>query len=144
MESFFDNLKIEELRVNELKIIAKGMKIDKYYWMRKKELISAIEAVKRGETPQKPQKQPVKSIRFCEHKRLEFFCKECGGKGICEHGKNKFYCKECGGNQICEHKKSRYFCKECEGKGICEHGNNKFACKECLKWVKDYIREFEF
>lgn len=47
-EAFFDNLSIEELAVNDLKTVAKAMKIDRYYWMRKKELISAIEAVKRG------------------------------------------------------------------------------------------------
>ena len=135
MEDFFYNLSIEELRVNDLKVIAREMKIDRYYWMRKKELISAIEAVKRGEIPQKPQKPPVKAVSFCEHKKLRYFCKECGGNGICEHGGNKFYCKECDGNQICEHKKSRYFCKECGGKGICEHGRNRQICKECKKAV---------
>ena len=127
----FHKLKIEGLGVNELKIVAKAMKINKYYLMKKRDLINAIEAVRRGDTSF--QKTSVRTTQICEHAKLRYFCKECGGNAFCEHGKNKHYCKECGGNQICEHKKSKYYCKECSGKGICEHGKSKFACKECLK-----------
>ena len=67
MERFFHKLNIEELGVYELKIVAKAMKINKYYLMKKKELINAIEAVRLGQTPQKPQK--TEPTRICEHKR---------------------------------------------------------------------------
>lgn len=122
---------ITELKIKELKVIAKALKIDKYYQMNKRDLISAIEVVRSGDTSL--QKKPKRDKKMCEHGRVKYFCKECGGKGICEHGKNKSYCKECGGSQVCKHGKSKYFCKECSGKGICEHGNNKFICKECSK-----------
>ena len=93
----FHNLKIEGLGVNELKIVAKAMKINKYYLMKKKELINAIEAVRRGDGASF-QKTTVRATQICEHAKLRNFCKECGGGGICEHRRNKFYCKECGGN----------------------------------------------
>ena len=146
LKSFMVGVKMtyDEMDLCILKCLAKKAKIERYYWMSKKELIAAIEAVRLGQTPQKPKKQPVKSTSMCEHKRQKYICKECGVKGICQHGKSKFYCKECGGSQICEHKKSKYFCKECGGKGICEHGNNKFVCKECHKSIKDCIEKIDY
>ena len=31
----------------------------------------------------------------CEHGRVRYFCKECGGDGICEHGRQRGSCKDC-------------------------------------------------
>ena len=134
MEQVIENLNksVKEYSSRELKIIAKALKIYKYYFMNKRDLLNAIEAVKSGDTSFQKQPKPKTTI-ICEHKRQKYFCKECKGGGICEHGKNKFYCKECKGGGICEHGKSRYFCKECGGKGICEHGTSKFTCKQCRK-----------
>ena len=32
---------------------------------------------------------------YCQHKKNQYQCKECGGSACCEHGKRKTYCKEC-------------------------------------------------
>ena len=31
---------------------------------------------------------------ICEHNRVKYYCKECGGNGICIHGKDKRCCKD--------------------------------------------------
>ena len=54
----------------------------------------------------------------CEHGRLKYSCKECGGSAICEHGREKSQCKECDGSGICEHGRQKRYCKECGGSGI--------------------------
>lgn len=67
----------------------------------------------------------------CVHNRIEYFCKDCKGKGICTHNRRKARCIECNGNQICGHNKFKSFCKECKGSQICEHNKVKTICKEC-------------
>ena len=52
-------------------------------------------------------------------------------RGACEHGRVRYRCKECGGAGVCEHGRQRYSCKECGGAGICEHGRVRSKCKEC-------------
>uniref|UniRef100_A0A0G4F709 CBM20 domain-containing protein n=1 Tax=Chromera velia CCMP2878 TaxID=1169474 RepID=A0A0G4F709_9ALVE len=37
----------------------------------------------------------ARSASVCEHGRLRYFCRDCGGKGICVHRKNRRCCKEC-------------------------------------------------
>ncbi len=69
--------------------------------------------------------------QICEHGKCKYQCKECGGSGICDHRKRKSRCKECGGFEICEHGKRKDSCKKCGGSGICEHGKQKSHCKEC-------------
>jgi len=70
-------------------------------------------------------------LGICEHRRIKSQCKECGGSRICEHGRMKAQCKDCGGSQICEHRRPKYRCKDCGGGGICEHGRLRAQCKEC-------------
>src|SRR4051794_4769148 len=53
--------------------------------------------------------------KHCEHGRLRYNCKECGGKGICMHGRRRVICKECKGTGVCEHGKSKYICQICIG-----------------------------
>ena len=61
-------------------------------------------------------KQRCKKSRICPHGIVEYFCKDCGGKGICPHNKQKAFCIECGGSQICEHEKQKSSCKDCKKK----------------------------
>ena len=68
---------------------------------------------------------------LCVHGRQKSKCKECGGSGRCHHGRLKSQCKECGGASICMHGRQRYGCKLCGGAGICPHGRHKSICKEC-------------
>ena len=35
----------------------------------------------------------------CEHGRLRYYCKDCGGSGICLHNRRRDYCKDCGGHE---------------------------------------------
>ena len=63
-----------------------------------------------------------KVCRKCEHGRIRYNCKDCGGGSICEHGRIRSQCKECGGASICEHGRRRRECKECGGASICEIG----------------------
>ena len=67
----------------------------------------------------------------CEHGRLKYYCKECGGSQICDHNKRKEECKVCVGSQICEHNKRKKNCKDCKGSQICEHNKHKSACRKC-------------
>ena len=53
-------------------------------------------------------------------------------KNKCEHGRIKYQCKECGGTSICKHRRVKSTCKECNGSQICEHGRNISQCKECM------------
>lgn len=76
-------------------------------------------------------KHKYKALYTCEHNRLKFQCKECGGSKICEHNRFKSTCKECGGSQICEHGRQKNACKECGGKSLCEHNIQKSYCKKC-------------
>ena len=71
------------------------------------------------------------TIYYCEHNKLKYNCKICGGKNICEHNKLKNNCINCGGKNICEHNKFKYKCKECHGTSICEHGKQKSVCINC-------------
>ena len=76
---------------------------------------------------------PKRNRRSCEHGRVQYTCKDCGGKGICNHGIVRRSCKLCRRTPraICEHGRQPYVCKECGGKGICEHNRRKAICKEC-------------
>ena len=76
---------------------------------------------------------PKRIRRSCEHGRVQYTCKDCGGKGICNHGIVRRSCKLCRRTPraICEHGRQPYVCKECGGKGICEHNRRKAICKEC-------------
>ena len=53
----------------------------------------------------------------CEHGRVRYSCKDCGGSGICEHGRRRTVCKDCGGGSICEHGRRRSTCRDCGGGG---------------------------
>ena len=67
----------------------------------------------------------------CEHGRVRYSCKDCGGSGNCEHGRERSKCKDCGGSGICEHGRHRYNCKDCGGGGMCEHGRRRSQCVDC-------------
>jgi hypothetical protein len=69
--------------------------------------------------------------RYCEHGRVRYSCKECGGKSICEHGRQRYVCKDCGGQGVCEHGRQRNSCKDCGGTSICSHGRNSYDCRDC-------------
>lgn len=71
------------------------------------------------------------SKKICEHGRVTYYCKQCGGSGICEHNRRRQQCIDCGGSGVCEHKKRRYRCIDCKGSGICEHNKIKDSCVEC-------------
>ena len=68
---------------------------------------------------------------ICKHGRQKWSCKDCGGVSICEHGRYKTQCKDCGGSAICKHDRLKAQCKECGGSAICEHGRSKYTCKKC-------------
>ena len=70
-------------------------------------------------------------IGVCEHGKLKYICKDCGGGGICEHDRHRSICKECKGSGICEHDRQRNTCRECRGGNICEHDRRRYLCKEC-------------
>jgi very-short-patch-repair endonuclease len=78
-------------------------------------------------------------MQKCEHNKQQYYCRECGGKGICEHN-NRAYCKECGGSQICPHNIQKSVCKECKGKGICKHDKCKTQCIECALTLHAFCR----
>jgi len=67
----------------------------------------------------------------CEHGRVRYSCKDCGGSGNCEHGRERSKCKDCGGSGICEHGRRRTVCKDCGGGSICEHGRRRSTCRDC-------------
>ncbi len=67
----------------------------------------------------------------CEHGRIKYICKPCGGSQICEHGRAKQICRVCGGSAFCEHGKRKVRCITCGGSEICEHGIQKSHCKVC-------------
>jgi hypothetical protein len=71
------------------------------------------------------------SNKRCEHGKRQYFCRQCGGRGVCSHGKQKNRCKDCGGASICEHGRLRGICKQCKGASICEHDRERSFCKEC-------------
>ncbi len=68
---------------------------------------------------------------YCEHNRLKFRCRTCGGSQICEHDKRKDICRKCNGSAFCEHDKRKSQCKECKGSQICEHDKRKAICRKC-------------
>ncbi len=65
---------------------------------------------------------------LCEHSRIRYHCKECGGAGICEHDRYRTSCRQCVG---CDHNRIRSQCKECGGSQICAHDRIRNRCKEC-------------
>ena len=126
---------MEQKNVKELKLLAKERGIPRYYWLRRAQLIEALDNV----LTQKVNKDKIieditqlKNNKYkCIHGKIKYCCKLCSGSQICIHGKIKYRCKECGGSQICEHGKQKQQCKECGGSQICEHGKQKASCKEC-------------
>jgi hypothetical protein len=74
-------------------------------------------------TGEKVKKKVGAKNKKCEHGRIKYYCKECGGDGYCKHGKQKARCKECGGSAFCKHNKKKEYCKECGGKGLCKADN---------------------
>jgi len=67
----------------------------------------------------------------CIHNRIQYYCKECPGKGICEHNRQKSHCRDCGGASICKHNKRKSRCTDCGGSSICEHNREKSRCADC-------------
>ena len=120
---------MENLKVKELKALAKERGIKGYYRMRKAELIQALTPV--GDPSQTDIVYDLININSphttsatdhikktnlkCPHGRQNRQCKDCGGKDICHHGRHKYYCKDCEGSQICTHGRFKKYCKECEG-----------------------------
>ena len=111
----------------------KKAKIDKYYWMRKAELISALKTVMEGGVPQKPQKQPTatSAISFVDVHGRDIFAKSVVEKESVSTVKTNFIAKNATEIRSVNTKNQSTFA-ECSGKGICEHGENKFHCKECV------------
>ena len=72
-----------------------------------------------------------KAASKCPHGREQYYCKECGGKGICQHNRQRKTCRECGGSARCEHDRLRSKCKICGGASICVHRRERVRCKEC-------------
>ena len=68
---------------------------------------------------------------ICEHGKIKYRCKDCGGSSICKHNRQKSGCKDCGGSSICEHNRQKSGCKDCGGSSICEHNRQKSSCKKC-------------
>ena len=145
---------MENLKVKDLKALAKERRVKGYYKMRKAELIQALTPVSDLTQPEAPDivydlidpyspppasatEKPIKKtelkneMKRCPHGKQKHYCKECGGSQICPHERIKRYCKECEGKLICSHNRVKYTCKECGGKGICQHRINKRKCKEC-------------
>jgi len=50
----------------------------------------------------------------CEHNRVKYRCKDCGGNGICEHGERTTRCLICGGCEKCIHQVIKKTCKYCD------------------------------
>ncbi len=67
----------------------------------------------------------------CEHGKIKYDCRECGGSNFCVHDRQKKTCKDCGGSQVCEHNRIKSVCRDCGGISICEHGKIKLSCKTC-------------
>lgn len=72
-----------------------------------------------------------KAASKCPHGREQYYCRECGGKGICQHNRQRKTCRECGGSARCEHDRLRSKCKICGGTSICVHRRERVRCKEC-------------
>jgi hypothetical protein len=96
---------------------------------------------------------------ICIHKRLQYYCTECGGAGLCIHNNRRYECFNCeegpsvqmkrrqdglegddssvlvnvdyGKISICKHKMLRYYCLDCEGGGICSHKIRRDHCTLC-------------
>ena len=103
---------MENLKVKDLKALAKERGIKGYYKLRKAELIKLIEELDLIEF------ESIKTYsKKCSHKIREKSCKHCG---ICIHDRVLYMCKECkecgGGKGICEHDKQKRYCKECNDK----------------------------
>jgi hypothetical protein len=73
----------------------------------------------------------TKELRYCEHKKDRYRCKDCKGDGICEHNKTRTICKDCKGSAICEHNKNKKICRDCDGSAFCEHNKQKAVCRDC-------------
>jgi hypothetical protein len=67
----------------------------------------------------------------CPHGRVQYLCKQCGGKGICSHGIFKTMCKKCKGSSFCSHGIRKTRCQQCGGSAFCSHGKLKYRCKLC-------------
>ena len=107
---------MENIKVKDLKALAKERGIKGYYKMRKAELIQALTPVSDPSQPDivydlininspptaSTTKKPIKKTKLkrCPHGKQKHYCKECGGSQICPHERIKRYCKECGGKQI--------------------------------------------
>jgi hypothetical protein len=75
-------------------------------------------------------KRPRKPQR-CQHGRVRYYCRDCGGSQICQHDKYKRNCKACHGGQICAHDRFRKSCRECNKGALCEHGKFRYRCRVC-------------
>ena len=151
----FISIKMENLKVKDLKPLAKEKGIKGYYRMRKAELIHALsllgdhsqpedhseinlsrgtdivyDLININSPPAEATEKHIKNtklneIKKCPHEKRKSRCKDCGGSEICTHNRVRYTCKDCKGDGICEHNRERYHCKDCKGKGICIHGKNK-------------------
>jgi hypothetical protein len=74
---------------------------------------------------------PRSGPRVCEHGKLKWHCKNCGGSNFCQHGRQKSRCKECGGVGICQHGREKRNCKLCGGTNFCQHGMRRANCIDC-------------
>ena len=66
---------------------------------------------------------------ICEHGRVKYQCKECGGSAICEHGRQQSKCKECADVTLMCSRHPQFtkaYCTSC-----CEHDSEKEHCKYC-------------
>ena len=66
----------------------------------------------------------------CPHNRDQYYCRECGGRGLCEHNRQRNKCKDCHGSYICKHQLQKNWCIECHP---CPHGALSPKCRECRK-----------
>ena len=114
---------LKSLKIPELYALARKYKIKRYQYLRKANLIKAIE------NPH----QDLSSlyVGMCKHGVIKYYCTPCMGSQICQHNIQRTRCKKCKGGSICQHNRERFFCKECGGNGICCHRKHKRWCKEC-------------
>ena len=147
--------KLRRLNVQQIKFIAKELKIKGRSSMFKDTLINELEKFTDVDIDKLITKAIImynypcvhgikkyfckecEGSQICIHEQIKYQCKECVGTQICIHRKRKCYCILCDGSQICAHNKQKSFCKECGGSQICEHGKQKASCKECGMKIKN-------
>ena len=118
---------LESLKLIQLYQLAKKQKIKYYHYLRKKDLIYAL---------QNPNADiSALYVGMCEHGVIKHHCSRCKGNQICTHRIQRTHCKKCKGGAICKHNRERYTCKMCGGKGICCHGITKAMCLKCIDAV---------